>query len=91
MIINTSALRIAAACLLLGATPAFAGEQTLCGGTTSKPRLVCDEGACIRVPYKDLCDAVRTSYPVKRHVLRPGRTDLNPVRDELTLLIASVS
>lgn len=91
MTITTPALRIAAACLLLGATPAFAGEQMLCGGTASKPRLVCDEGACIRVPFKDLCDAVRASYPAKRHAIRPNRTDLNPVREELTLLIASVS
>lgn len=91
MIITKPALRIAAACLILGAAPAFAGEPATCGSIASKPRLVCDDGACIRVPYRDLCDAVHASYPVKRRAIRPNRTDLSPVREELTLLIASVS
>ena len=97
MIITTPVLRAAASCLFLIAAPAFAGEIPTCGAIASKPRLVCDEGACIRVPFKDLCDAVRASYPArvvdpaKRRIVRPSRIQLNPVRDELTLLIASVS
>lgn len=90
MINYTTALRIAAACLLFGATPAMAGEPS-CGTIANKSRLVCDEGACIRVPYKDLCDAVRASYPAKRRLVKPNRIALDPVRDQLTLLIARVS
>jgi hypothetical protein len=91
MTITTPVLRVAAACLFLSTAPAIAGEIPTCGNTVSTPRLVCDEGACIRVPVKDLCDAVRAAYPGKRRALRPSRIELNPVRDELTLLIASVS
>ena len=91
MTIKTTALRIAAVCLLSGAAPAWAGEPATCGTIANKPRLVCDEGACIRVPYKDLCDAVHASYPAKRRAVKPSRTELDPVRDQLTLLIARVS
>lgn len=91
MMNTTSASRIAAACLFLTAAPAFAGEGPVCGNTASKPRLVCDDGACIRVPVSDLCEAVRAAYPGKRRAIRPSRIEQNPVRDELTLLIASVS
>jgi hypothetical protein len=90
MTIKTTALRIAAVCLVFGAAPAWAGEPS-CGSVANRARLVCDEGACIRVPFKDLCDAVRASYPVKRRVVKPSRIELDPVRDELTLLIARVS
>ncbi len=90
MMIKTTALRVAAVCLLFGSTPAWAGDAT-CGTGAIKSRLVCDEGACIRVPFKDLCDAVRASYPVKRRAVKPSRIELDPVRDELTLLIARVS
>ncbi len=91
MITTPTALRIAAACLLFCSAPAMAGGPTNCIDIVSKPRLVCDEGACIRVPVRDLCDAVRATYPVKRRIMKPTRIELNPVRDELTLLIASVS
>jgi hypothetical protein len=91
MIITKPVLRIAAACLAVIAAPAFAAEQSTCGAAASRPRLVCDEGACIRVPYKDLCDAVHASYPAKRRAMRPSRSEISPVRDELTLLIARVS
>ncbi|MES3099359.1 hypothetical protein [Sphingomonas faeni] len=91
MKINTTALRIAAVCLLSTATPVWAGAPLTCVQSASKPRLMCDEGACIRVSVKDLCEAVRASYPAKRRNLKPLRTDMDPVRDELTLLIASVS
>jgi hypothetical protein len=91
MIIKTTALRIASLCLLTSAVPAWAGAPVTCVLSTSKPRLVCDEGACVRVSVKDLCDAVRASYPVKRRALKPVAVDVNPVREELTLLIASVS
>lgn len=91
MTINITALRLAAVCLLSSAAPAWAGAPVTCIQSISKPRLVCDEGACVRVPVKDLCDAVRASYPVKRRMLKPLQIDVNPVRDELTLLIASVS
>lgn len=91
MTIQNTALRIAAACLLFTAAPAFAGEPVTCLKSVSTPRLLCDEGACVRVPVKDLCDAVRASYPAKRRAVKPMQLDLNPGRDELTLLIASVS
>jgi hypothetical protein len=90
MIDYTTVLRVAAACLLFAATPALAGEPP-CGTVANKSRLVCDEGACIRVPFKDLCDAVRASYPVKRRAVKPSRIALDPVRDQLTLLISQVS
>ncbi|MES3151421.1 hypothetical protein [Sphingomonas faeni] len=90
MIINTTALRIAAVCLLTASTPVWASETATCLHRASTPRLVCDEGACVRVPVRDLCDAVRASYPVKRRI-KAGPVTLNPVRDELTVLIASVS
>lgn len=90
MTINTTALRIVAACLLTGSAPVWANETPTCLHRASTPRLVCDEGACVRVPVKDLCDAVRASYPVKRRA-KAGPITLNPVRDELTVLIASVS
>jgi hypothetical protein len=90
MTIKTTALGIAAVCLVFGATPAWAGGAT-CGTVVTTPRLMCDEGACIRVPFKDLCDAVHASYPVKRRTMKPSRVELNPVREELTLLIARVS
>ena len=91
MMTKNSVLRIAAACLLSSAAPAWAGTPTTCIQSISTPRLVCDEGACVRVSVKDLCDAVRASYPVKRRAVKPIRIDDNPVRTELTLLIASVS
>mgnify|MGYP003657308678 CR=1 FL=1 len=91
MTIKTTALRVAAACLLSGAMPAWAAAPVTCTQSINTPRLVCDEGACVRVPVKDLCDAVRASYPVKRRTAKPLQIDVNPVRDELTLLIASVS
>jgi len=91
MMIKNTVLRIAAVCLFSSAAPAWAGAPVTCIQSVSKPRLVCDEGACIRVSVRDLCEAVRASYPVKRRNLKPLRTDANPVRDELTLLIASVS
>ncbi|MGW8279580.1 conserved exported hypothetical protein [Sphingomonas aurantiaca] len=88
---TTPVLRIAAACLFLTTAPAFAGEGPVCGAAAGRPRLVCDEGACIRVPVSDLCEAVRAAYPGKRRAIRPSRIERNPVREELTLLIASVS
>lgn len=91
MIIKTTALRIAAVCLLSIGAPAWAGGPFSCLTTAIKPRLVCDEGACVRVSVRDLCNAVRGAYPVKRRMSKPGRVDMNPLRTELTLLIASVS
>lgn len=91
MTIKNTALRAVALCLLSSAAPAWASAPVTCTQSISKPRLVCDEGACVRVSVDDLCDAVRASYPVKRRTLKPLRIDVNPVRDELTLLIASVS
>ena len=88
---NFTALRIAAACLVLGAAPASAAGNVTCGTIGSKSRLVCDEGACIRVSFKDLCDAVKASYPVKRRVVKPSRIEMVPVREQLTLLIAQAS
>ena len=82
MIIETTALRITALCLLFGAAPCFANEPVSCLTTASKPRLVCDEGACVRVPVRDLCDAVRASYSSKRRIVKPVRTadDTKPPR-----------
>lgn len=91
MITKNTALRIAAACLLTSATPLWAASSSTCGQSVSKPRLICDEGACIRVSVNDLCDAVRASYPLKRRAVKPLRNEVDPVRNELTLLIASVS
>ena len=88
---NFTALRIAAACLTLGATPASAAGTAACGTIGIKSRLVCDEGACIRVSFKDLCEAVRASYPAKRRVVKPSRIEMVPVREQLTLLIAQAS
>ena len=90
MTIETTALRLAAACLLFSAAPCFATESVSCLSTASRPRLVCDEGACVRVPVRDLCDAVRASYPAKPRAVKPGRS-ADTVRHELTLLIASVN
>jgi len=91
MNMNITALRIVAVCLSVSAAPVWAAPPTTCVQPMTKSRLVCDEGACVRVSVRDLCDAVRASYPVKRRALKPVRIDANPVRDELTLLIASVS
>ena len=91
MNIKNTALRTVALCLLSSGAPALADTPATCVRSVSTPRLVCDEGACVRVPVKDLCDAVRASYPVKRRALQPMRMDVDPVRNELTLLIASVS
>jgi hypothetical protein len=91
MITKNTVLRVAALCLLSGGAPAWAGGPATCIQSISTPRLVCDEGACVRVSVKDLCDAVRASYPVKRRALKPSRIEADPVRAELTLLIASVS
>ena len=88
---NFTALRIAAACLALVAAPANAAGNAACGTIGTKSRLVCDEGACIRVSFKDLCEAVQASYPVKRRVVKPSRIELVPVREQLTLLIAQAS
>ena len=84
-------MRVAAVCLTLGAVPASAAGIAPCGTTAGKSRLVCDEGSCIRVSYRDLCDAVQASYPVKRRVVKPSRIDMDPVREQLTLLIAQAS
>ncbi len=92
MTMNFTAARLAALCLLLTTTPAWAGDRVSCLTTASKPRLVCDEGACVRVPVRDLCDAVRASYPGKRRTAKPTPpAGIDPVRNELTMLIASVS
>lgn len=91
MTIKNTALRIVATCLLTSATPLWAAPSSTCVQSVSKPRLICDEGSCIRVSVNDLCDAVRASYPAKRRVVKPMRSEVDPVRNELTLLIASVS
>lgn len=93
MTTKITVLRAVVACLLSSqlTTPVWAGGGVTCIQSISKPRLVCDEGACVRVPIKDLCDAVRASYPVKRRGVKPLTIDVDPVRDELTMLIASVS
>jgi hypothetical protein len=78
MITKNTVLRVAALCLLSGGAPAWAGGPATCIQSISTPRLVCDEGACVRVS-------------VKRRALKPSRIEADPVRDELTLLIASVS
>ncbi|WP_332799348.1 hypothetical protein [Sphingomonas sp. PB2P12] len=92
MTMKLSASRLAVACLLFSAAPAWAGERVSCLTTASKPRLVCDEGACVRVSVRDLCDVVRASYPSKRRIAKPvPPVGIDPVRNELTMLIASVS
>lgn len=88
---TNSALRIAIGCASIIAAPVYAGTPVACIQTESKSRLICDEGACIRVPVRDLCDAVQMSYIPKRRPVKPVRAVVAPVRDQLTLLIASIS